>query len=93
MAAIETLGAIQIVLVDKTGTITQNAMRVKRHWLKDPETLPLLLRSCVLGNTASIVEKGNDAFEIIGDQTDGAMLLWAQQHEHFSKIPEGKVLD
>jgi P-type Ca2+ transporter type 2C len=93
MAAIETLGAIQIVLVDKTGTITQNAMKVKSDWLQKKEALPLLLRSCVLGNTASLVEKANKTFDIIGDQTDGAMLLWANQHEHFPKLPQGKVLD
>jgi Ca2+-transporting ATPase len=93
MAAIETLGAIQVVLVDKTGTITQNAMRVKKHWIKDKESLPLLLRSCVLGNTASLAEKGNGEYDIIGDQTDGAILLWATQHEHFPKITAGKVLD
>ena len=93
MAAIETLGAIQVVLVDKTGTITQNAMKVKEQWLPNQKHLPLLLRSCVLGNTASLVEKGNKTYEIIGDQTDGAMLLWANQHEHFPRIPDGKVLD
>lgn len=93
MAAIETLGSIQVVLVDKTGTITQNAMRVKEQWMMKKESLPLLLRSCVLGNTASLVEKANKAYDIIGDQTDGAILLWANQHEHFPKLPNGKVVD
>lgn len=93
MAAIETLGSIQVILVDKTGTITQNAMRVKQYWLKNNEQLPLLLRSCILGNTASLAEKGDGKFDIIGDQTDGALLLWATQHEHYPRIPEGTVLD
>ena len=93
MAAVETLGAIQVILVDKTGTITQNAMRVKDHWIKDKKLLPLLLRSCVLGNTASLAEQGNGQFTIIGDQTDGALLLWATQHEHYPKIVPGEVMD
>src|SRR5882724_5476251 len=93
MAAIETLGAIQVVLVDKTGTITQNTMAVKHFWLQDEASLPLLLRSCVLGNTASIVEKGDGQYEIVGDETDGALLLWAQKHEHFPQIPQGEVID
>ena len=93
MAAIETLGAIQAVLVDKTGTITQNSMRVKDFWLPEKKWLHQLLRACVLGNTASLVEKENGSYEIIGDQTDGALLTWATKHEHFPHIPEGKVLD
>src|SRR5882757_7199059 len=93
MAAIETLGAIQVVLVDKTGTITQNSMAVKQLWLKDPSALPLLLRACVLGNTASLVKNGDGSHEIVGDQTDGALLLWARYHEHFAKLPTGEVLD
>ncbi|MBI5452964.1 cation-translocating P-type ATPase [Candidatus Gottesmanbacteria bacterium] len=93
MAAIETLGAIQVVLVDKTGTITQNSMQVKHDWLKNKESLHQMLRACVLGNTASLVEKENGQYEIVGDSTDGALLLWATKHEHFPHIPEGKVLD
>lgn len=93
MAAIETLGAVQVILVDKTGTITQNSMRYKKHWLHDKDALPLLLRSCVLGNMATLVEKDNGQFDIIGDQTDGALLLWARQHEHFPAIPAGEVID
>src|SRR6185369_9159245 len=93
MAAIETLGAIQVVLVDKTGTITQNSMAVKHFWLKEQSSLPLLLRACVLGNTATIVEDGDGSYEIVGDQTDGALLLWARRHEHFGRLPTGEVLD
>lgn len=93
MASIETLGAIQIVLVDKTGTITQNKMRVKDTWLLNKEALHFFVRSCMLGNTASLVEKANKEFEIIGDQTDGAMLIWAKHHEALAKTEGGKVLD
>lgn len=93
MAAIETLGAIQIVLVDKTGTITQNKMKVKDTWLLNKDNLHFFVRSCLLGNTASLVEKANNEFEIIGDQTDGAMLAWAKHHEELAKTEGGKVLD
>lgn len=95
MSSIETLGATTAVLSDKTGTITQNMMSVKTHWLASDARLPLLLRSCVLGNTASLVdeEDGNNQ-EIIGDKTDGAMLLFAKQHvKNFEEYKnEGKVL-
>ncbi len=93
MAAIETLGAIQIVLVDKTGTITQNKMKVKDYWLLNKDALHFFVRSCLLGNTASVVEKANNDYEIIGDQTDGAMLAWAKHHEELAKTEGGRVLD
>lgn len=93
MAAIETLGAIQVIISDKTGTITQNKMRVKEHWLHNKAALPLFVRACLLGNTASLVEKANNDFDIIGDQTDGAMLIWAKGHETLAKTDGGKVLD
>jgi P-type Ca2+ transporter type 2C len=93
MAAIETLGAIQIVLVDKTGTITQNKMKVKDTWLLDKDKLHFFVRSCLLGNTASLAEKANNEYEIIGDQTDGAMLVWAKHHESLARTEGGKILD
>lgn len=86
MTAIETLGSVQVILSDKTGTITQNSMRVKKHWLRDKDDLPTLITACLLGNTASLIEKGDGKdFEIVGDETDGALLLWANEQKIKSK--------
>lgn len=93
MAAIETLGAMQVALSDKTGTITQNQMRVKKFWLEKRSSLPLLIQSCILGNTASLAEKGSGKYEIIGDETDGALLLWTKKQKHNFVSPEAHVLD
>lgn len=93
MAAIETLGAMQVALSDKTGTITKNQMRVKTFYVSKRSSLPLLVQSCVLGNTASLAEKGNEQNEIIGDQTDGAILLWAKEQKVNFVLPKAEVLD
>lgn len=84
MPAIETLGAVEMLLVDKTGTLTQNVMRVKKVYTPHDEFLTPLLTSCVLGNTASLTTK-NNATEILGDKTDGALLLFANEHTSLQK--------
>ena len=94
MAAVETLGAIQVILVDKTGTITKNAMAVKKYWLKNKDHMPLLIESCILGNTASLIEKGNGRdYEIVGDQTDGALLVWAKEQKGAPIPTDSHVID
>lgn len=96
MASVETLGAVQIILTDKTGTLTQNSMRVKKFWVEKTQALPDLLKACVLGNTASLIEKAEkNAFDIIGDKTDGALLLFAQeQKQNIEDLQrEGAILD
>jgi Ca2+-transporting ATPase len=96
MPAVETLGAIQYILVDKTGTLTQNTMRVKEHWLYTKDALPHLLKACVLGNTASLIRKeGVHHFDIVGDKTDGALLLFADtEHEDIhADVSKGKIVD
>jgi P-type Ca2+ transporter type 2C len=95
MQSVETLGAVQIIITDKTGTLTQNIMKVKKFWTPRGEHLDKLLRACILGNTASIIEKKEkNSYEVIGDKTDAALLLWA--HEKVEDLEgmkkEGKIL-
>lgn len=95
MPAIETLGAVSVLLVDKTGTLTQNAMRVKSEWLLEPKYKDRLLKSCLLGNTASISQKAEGESEILGDPTDGALLLYAKNSPErvVDFIDKGKIID
>lgn len=96
MPSIETLGSMQIILVDKTGTLTENSMRVKKTWIKNEKFLPEIMRCCILGNTASLIQKEETKeFDIVGSKTDGALLLWAKTQSKdidlFQK--EGRVID
>ncbi len=78
MAAIETLGAMQYILIDKTGTLTQNRMKVKKVWIENKKNSFFFKLACIIGTTASLVYKDeSEAFDIIGDKTDGALLAWA----------------
>lgn len=96
MASVETLGAIQVLLVDKTGTLTQNSMRVKEFWMLNKDKLKQFLMTAVLGNTAALIEKASEKkFDIVGDRTDGAVLLWAhEQHADVKTLMDGgKILE
>src|SRR3989338_4146580 len=96
MASVETLGAVQILLIDKTGTLTQNSMRVKNFWIKEKGNLKQLLMAAVLGNTAALIEKASEnKFDIVGDRTDGAILLWAKQQNGDTKslMDNGKIIE
>lgn len=96
MPAVETLGAVQVILVDKTGTLTQNRMRVKRVWARQKEQLKNILFAALLGNTASVIQKGKGgAFDIAGDRTDGALLTFARQQDPAidEEIKKGAIID
>ncbi len=99
LTAIESLGGITVIATDKTGTLTRNEMRVTRLWalgavqpLEKQEifhtnaTLTRLVHAGVLCNNASLAPvKDHGSFDVVGDKTEGALLLLAEhlkfQHE------------
>ncbi len=77
--SIEALGSVTLVATDKTGTLTTNKMRVKKIWVEGKEAFSKMLLNGILCSTASINKNSDkEDFNIIGDTTEGAMLLYAQ---------------
>ena len=68
LPSVETLGAVNVVCSDKTGTLTKNQMTV-RELAGDPE---FLLTAFLLCNDANWGKR-----EVIGDPTEAAFLLYA----------------
>lgn len=76
MASIETLGAVQVLLVDKTGTLTENKMKVKKYMPAFKNSLTEMMSASVFSNTATLIQKEDGGFDVLGDRTDAALLLW-----------------
>lgn len=94
MIAVESLGTATIICTDKTGTLTKNEMRVKEVKLKGKEEE--LINCAVFCNSASLVMKeDNGGFDVLGDTTEGALLLWAKDKGSDIELmrSEGKLLE
>jgi Ca2+-transporting ATPase len=88
LSVVESLGSVDTICTDKTGTLTQNLMTVQRLFT-DGQVVPALqvrvnddtqtqvLRAGVLCNEATIED--GESIKIIGDPVDTAMLRTAQQ--------------
>jgi Ca2+-transporting ATPase len=83
LSSIEALGATTLIATDKTGTLTKNEMRVVKIWTHSntKSTLHQLLVTGVLCNNASLIYKeDHGSYDVLGDTTEGALLLLAQDH-------------
>lgn len=68
--AAETLGAINLLMVDKTGTLTQNKMKVVGA---DEVVTQLMALNGAVNSTANL---DKDSDKVIGNPTEGAILMW-----------------
>ena len=91
MHACETMGAVTVICTDKTGTLTQNRMRVQeviRYGVADDR----LLNEGVAANSTAFLDADGRP---LGNPTEGALLEWLQSEGgDYTALREGvQILD
>lgn len=73
--ATETMGATTVICTDKTGTLTQNRMRVAEYCIAQ-ERMQDVQRIMAVNSTAMLEDDGTP----LGNPTEGALLLWLKDN-------------
>ena len=78
MHACETMGAASVICTDKTGTLTQNQMRVHEAAFDyTPESgVENIIFESIAANSTAHLDKAAGSVKVLGNPTEGALLLW-----------------
>ncbi|MEJ5301944.1 MAG: cation-translocating P-type ATPase [Bacteroidales bacterium] len=84
MHAVESMGAVNVICTDKTGTLTQNQMQVSEFFtpaFNHPSFFSLISVGIALNSTAHLDMSNPDDPKPLGNPTESALLLWLLHQE------------
>jgi len=77
MHACETMGAITVICTDKTGTLTQNQMKVYETKFYGSEGITNIIKEGISVNSTAYLDYSDSTkIKALGNPTEGALLLW-----------------
>ena len=82
MHATETMGAATVICTDKTGTLTQNQMRVAEADFGGAEGSDMVVEGIAVNTTAFLDLSDPAKAKAIGNPTEGALLIWLKERGH-----------
>lgn len=95
MHACETMGATTVICTDKTGTLTENQMKVDEIKIYAKNLTENVINEGLAVNSTASIDFSEKKPQVLGNPTEGALLLWlnAKGIDHRTLRDSAKVVE